>query len=631
MIGKNVYLSFIAPLSLLATAFMTHAASADFTYPTDRACTPSESWQFSSAFPDESQREFRAFLSKGKKSIRGFSEAIALRKITKVPEEKLFAEYWMAHALLDAGQVHVAYQGFLAIASRPAEQASVAIHVAALDCLVQIHYLHSSLPVPAQAGTNIASYKNVDGAPQAMNSYLNQVVWDAQTNLIQTALSDDRVTPAAIQSSISVLSGGGPYLALSQGLWMAKQGEHFKTIENLEKFVNEPKLPKNLGRFIDLSHLLLARAHYSVGQFDLASEELKRIHKNSNFLAETLQELSWAYLLNERYPEAIGTAMNLEAGGIRHTYAPEAPMVMAMAMNELCQYPESVKAIHTFRKNYESSYRWLNNWLNAGGANASKLYETSVDFIKRKPVNVPERVASEWVRSPLFIASQDEINMYFDERDATPRLGKSAASEQRQMGQDILKKARELKPQLKIAKMKLKPGQTIPAYLVKDLADLKDEVVHWRRMQLAAPVWSVVSKNFLAGVPTHEGKLIAKINAEIKTKNLRMMTQLEEIAENIQLIEVEIYNGASEDIIWQNAHPDYKDVAKQFKADQGLAPDQVWNWGRSLANENADENPDTSQGPEIWEDELGSFKANLFDNCSSKDKYLSLRIRRKSS
>ena len=33
---------------------------------------------------------------------------------------------------------------------------------------------------------------------------------------------------------------------------------------------------------------------------------------------------------------------------------------------------------------------------------------------------------------------------------------------------------------------------------------------------------------------------------------------------------------------------------------------------------------------EIWEDELGSFKANLFDNCSSKDKYLAIRVKRRS-
>jgi hypothetical protein len=293
---------------------------------------------------------------------------------------------------------------------------------------------------------------------------------------------------------------------------------------------------------------------------------------------------------------------------------------MAMAMNELCQFPESVRAIGIFRKNYEQPYHWLTSW--SQQADASKLYKTSVEFIQRKPTQVPERIASEWIRSPLFISTQEEINVYFDERDVTPKISKAAADEQRWIANDILKKARELKPKLKLAKMKLKPGQPLSNSIRDQLAELKDEVIHWRRMQLAAPVWSVISKRYLATIPTQQGKLIARINDDLKTRNLRMLSQLEEISENIQLIEVEIYNGASEDIIWQNAHPDYKQVAKSFR-EEATAPDKVWDWGRSIAN--SDDNT------EIWEDELGSFKANIFDNCSSKDRYLSLHLNRRKS
>ena len=62
-----------------------------------------------------------------------------------------------------------------------------------------------------------------------------------------------------------------------------------------------------------------------------------------------------------------------------------------------------------------------------------------------------------------------------------------------------------------------------------------------------------------------EKKLVARINADLDARTLRMLDQLEEIAENVQLIEIEIYNGASHDIIWQNAHPDYKEIAKKMK------------------------------------------------------------------
>jgi hypothetical protein len=103
-----------------------------------------------------------------------------------------------------------------------------------------------------------------------------------------------------------------------------------------------------------------------------------------------------------------------------------------------------------------------------------------------------------------------------------------------------------------------------------------------------------------------------------------MHTQLQEIAENNQLIEIEIFQGASQDIIWQNAHPEYKKVAQDLNEDQKKEESaKVWDWGRAPA-----QSEDGEERVEIWEDELGSFKANLFDNCSNKDKYLALKRRR---
>ena len=45
---------------------------------------------------------------------------------------------------------------------------------------------------------------------------------------------------------------------------------------------------------------------------------------------------------------------------------------------------------------------------------------------------------------------------------------------------------------------------------------------------------------------------------------------------------------------------------------------RTWDWGRTPSNMDDD-------GAEVWEDELGSFSANLYDNCESKDRYLALQ------
>jgi hypothetical protein len=97
-----------------------------------------------------------------------------------------------------------------------------------------------------------------------------------------------------------------------------------------------------------------------------------------------------------------------------------------------------------------------------------------------------------------------------------------------------------------------------------------------------------------------------------------MHRDLRKIAENNHFIEVEIYSGATQDIVWQNAHPNYKEVAKELKTTETRKiASNVWDWGQSDMSLQGSE--------ELWEDELGNFRADLFDNCNSKDKYLALK------
>src|SRR5262249_10091304 len=114
----------------------------------------------------------------------------------------------------------------------------------------------------------------------------------------------------------------------------------------------------------------------------------------------------------------------LQSGGLRTTFAPEALMDAAMALNELCLFPESLQMIQTFRKSYERSYHWLKDHV---GKNAPKrsehLYPLALGYLKGdNKKEVPERVASEWIRSPIFQARQQSINVSFSQAKAVPGL-----------------------------------------------------------------------------------------------------------------------------------------------------------------------------------------------------------------
>jgi hypothetical protein len=135
--------------------------------------------------------------------------------------------------------------------------------------------------------------------------------------------------------------------------------------------------------------------------------------------------------------------MSLDSGGLRHTFAPETPMVMAMALNELCQYPESVRAIGLFKRDYEKPYKWLSTW--SSQTKHEPLYPTVVKFLRKQAPDVPDRVGSEWVRSLVFITDQDELNLIIDEVESTKALGKSGAKEQKKIASEARALALTLK------------------------------------------------------------------------------------------------------------------------------------------------------------------------------------------
>jgi hypothetical protein len=586
------------------------------------ACTPSESWHFGPTVYSEWRDEMNATLSGARAPVRGFAQALALRRLDYSPETKTLAEYWISRALFSGKLAHIAHAGFAHVAARPLGDAETAgIQFAALDCLDQIHARYPTLPLPANVTDRLAEY-----VAAAKGERQKHIAWEATGAFFRMQLSEDRPR-SELEPTLALLKGAGAQEQLARMLSSARKNDYAPTLKEAEKFLANPAMPKSLARYSDQAHILAARAYYGLQQYDRAEAHLKAVKKSSNELAHALSELAWSYLQNERYSEAIGTAVNLQQGGLRKTFVPEAPMVMAMALNEICQYPESVRAVGTFRKYYEKPFRWLKRWDETPDAQKPALYNLAVEHVrlaqsrlpasKQPPAAVPEKVGSEWVRSPIFISHQDEINLIFDERESTAGLQRSGASEQARAASSIRSLVAELKPKIRAARRGSQPGEPLPKSIRNQLNALRGHINDYRRLGRAAPAWRSLLANYRKGIGPREKKLIARINDDLAARSRRMLQQIGEIAENNQLIEVEIYNGASQDIIWQNAHPDYKEAAKKMKDDAQKQVGQVLDWGRVPAN--------SDDGGEIWEDELGSFKANLYDNCSSKDKFLALK------
>ena len=587
------------------------------------ACTTGERWQIEPiAHPAWSdwlswQDLFGASVRGKLIPVRAFSEALALRRRARTPLPRVFSEYWISRALLDGKLPHIARAGFASVASQPLPAEFAALRLAALECLNVIQRRYPSLPLPDSVASQLPRLLTLasteaerETAREAIGSRLRQAISDG-------ALADERKQLAALLGAES-----GAHGDLARGLLAASEERHEDATEHLEKFLArpEPVSPPSLVRLNalrDHARLLASRAYYAQERFAQSIRHLQSIRKNSNELARSLPELAWSFLLAGKHREAIGTGMNLQEGVLRRVFAPEAPMVMAMAMNELCQYPDALRAIETFRKHYEPSYRWLERW----NQQPRPLYDMAVSFVRKQDHELPAAVAGEWLRSPIFIATQEEINLLFDERDATTSLGRAGSREQNRMSSDIRTQGAELLTRVREMKKKrlILPGRPLPEEIVSELGEIKRRITHFKRLRAAAPLWRSILAKHQKTAPRLERLLVERVNHDLARRTRRMLALLDEVAENNQLIEIEIYNGASQDIIWQNAHPDYREVARGLAQERPTNEGEVWVWGGA-----------TAEGGEVWEDELGSFRAELFDNCSSKEKYLSVKKRRRS-
>ncbi len=610
------------------------------------SCAKGESWKFGKGdvdarthelilIPaqsfDEYWKTFRDVATGGVSPVRGFSFALSLRNKAQNRVTKAFSEYWIARALYQAGLTHIAWNGFASIVAQDAldYQKSTENHplsmvqAAALTCLkeIQTAYPGFAFERPELKSSQLEHFLT-HAAPDQRRDVL---VYVLQEYFAQASQTNPKSTAALVKMMDQFQPKDEKHGAMTSTVRLVMQAvqallEKNNTVAS-DKF--QAVLAQwesiggeaDVGKFRDQILLLNARALFGQKRYLEAKTQIQKIKRSSNDLTQSLQELAWNYLHADQYNEAIGAATGLQSGLLKSTFSPEATMVMAMAMNELCQFPDSIRAINSFKKNYEKPYRYLASLTESEEKN---LYPKAIAFLK-KDKTIPSRVASEWVKSPVFISLQDELNLLKKERLSAVNLAESGVTEQKKLADQILKLATEIRPRVRFAKSQLKPGQELPATLTMEIEKLKANIRAFSRIGNAGETWKLILANHQTRVPTLERHRLTTINAELARISKKLRTVIEEVAENTQLIEVEIFNGASHDLIWQNAHPDYQKFAQNLKeSNRKSEAARVWNWGQIAIGD--------EQESEIWEDEVGSFRADLEDNCNSKDRYLSVKF-----
>jgi tetratricopeptide (TPR) repeat protein len=593
---------------LLQTAVMlavvstqgTVAKAADFRSVSERSpvqrkgCLPGEKWSISGTNPGWLNR-FHDFVTGKSSALGGFADAVSLKRISALLNrsdfERDFSEYWVGRILFDLKLDPIAHQVFKSVLENSEQKE---IRKAAFVCMAQIERRSPDYKVPADS-----------------------VEWGA-FNLTEED-ADVIYTASLIRpTKLTALLPSG-YRDFYNGVNAMKNRKYSDAHAHLTKFIaflDTPKIVTSLEQYRDQANIMLGRALYSTAHFKEATAQFQKVKKTSNLQIETLSNLSWAYLLQEEYDAAIGVSMQLRTGSLRNTFAPEPLMVAAMALNELCMYQDSIRTIQAFINDYGKSFEWLHQ--------NEKNPEIYAELLKhfRKQSTVPTKVATEWMRSPAFLVRQEELNRLIEHPKRLVEIRSKGYSEQVKVTNDFLLKTAKFLNDVKLAKAKKVAGEDFSDKLNGQYLTMKRDLRRLTRFYRASKIWKNLAHNYEKQIPAQRVRLVGLINKDLTAVNKQMLTALQNVRENSDWIEVEIYNGASQDLVWKDAHPDYEKVSAEIEETVAEeASGSTWKWGRFLASE--------MELAEVWEDEVGALKADISNQCDKKDRYLKLKINRR--
>jgi tetratricopeptide (TPR) repeat protein len=432
--------------------------------------------------------------------------------------------------------------------------------------------------------------------------------------ILQSLMKQAR-DPDILQAASSCLKALEPALPepLQQAIQQLKERNEPAAISLLERFLEPPGAngSANAAGFRDEARLLLGRAHYAVGRFREAAREFQRVGKTSNLEIEALENLSWAYLLGGRPDDAIGVGLQLARGPLRNTFAPEGMLVAAMAFHESCQYPEALRLIQNLRRDYAPVWEWLGDTRNHENG-----YRRTLAALKHQS-EAPAKLQTEWIRNPEFLFRQTGINRLLGEPARLARLQLEVREELKQMIRGLsTRTGRFIEDHARLQKIRSRESR------VQRYRELRQGFRDLRKMERTEKFLTRFKKRHEERIPIRTRALAAGVDAAFKIQQHRLRKQLAAVFRNSEWVEIEVLNGASRDLVWQESHPGFEAAKKELtRRKPGPDSAETWSWGRR--------SPRDWEESELWEDELGALKADAGRHCDLKARYQEWKSRSK--
>lgn len=378
-----------------------------------------------------------------------------------------------------------------------------------------------------------------------------------------------------------------------------------KKLQELWANLESRKVPNNNIRA--LVAVNLARMNFAAKKYDKALDNYMQVPKDHALWVQALIEQGWTQLALEDYSGAIGNMYSLHSPYFKAVYQPESFVVRTIGYLNICQYGDAYKTLSWMEKDYREWNEKTVAYLSTHSEPLA-IYNTVKSYIRGKSdqgvEGVPFQVWREMARRKDFLNlqtalndKQDETKRYegVNEKIKTEKASIRYHAEQSKKQFDIWKskvasvktdKGQKKNLDQYNANMKLEKDRTV-GYRFK-LAILEQSRQGYLDFQKTSQV--KLDKETVA-LSVDAGKLLLKRANQMKTEMARVL-------ENNEFLRYEVFAGSGENIRYQVAGGEVSGQVNRIPA--SIKPTKMMNW-------NFD--------GEYWEDEIGSYRSSLQNNC----------------
>lgn len=371
--------------------------------------------------------------------------------------------------------------------------------------------------------------------------------------------------------------------------------------QNLEKLL-ENSSDENLKTLVAIN---LARISFQSDQYKKALEYYRTVKKNHPLWVQGLIEQGWAQIMIGDYPGAIGNMYSLHSPYFKSVYMPDSWAVRTIGYLNICQYGDAYSSLTKLENQYG---QWLKNV--DGYVKKNKLskdyYYTVTNYLKGKSdqdqSGLPYQVIREMARQREYLNYQDSINLKVDElaqydfikglidkdivgmnwriSKAKTRIEKlSGDIAKAQQDKSMMKNLTEWKQQLGFERDLIKKLNFQLAAYKQGQKSFKN-LNNYANKRISKEIYSLREK---AG-----GSLVGSL------KNIQI--EIAKVLENNEFLRYEVFAGSGENIRYQVAGGE----ARQGRVIASTPPPKSLKW--------------EFEG-EYWEDEIGSYRSTLKNNC----------------